>query len=269
MKKKTTTLHFSIDGGWLTNHIRNLWMEGSYGKAFRTLEAGFPTMRFEIRCDIIAGRSRMQGVNEVVVVPDTWKPDTKRCAYGHYPEPLEIPALCETLLKDKAELQKLREAELWREKETYQEDDDEHVGRSMIARGEAQLHMANQIAQLTGVPTLDQFVNTQLDRDKRASKGFPKADPTCASEHGGWILPNGKFFGCESAMEHVWLAMMLGKEEADAEALGWVKISTGMLGTYILKGKQDPTQAQINTVFDWCNKHSKLDDLPGWAGGKA
>lgn len=94
----------------------------------------------------------------------------------------------------------------------------------------------------------------------------PKPESSLKSED-GWIIPDGKFYPCRY-MEHIWLAdKIAGVEEKDAEKRGWIKISNAIgMGLHIYKGDREPTQRQLNTLFDWCEKHKH--PLPAWAGGK-
>lgn len=50
------TLHFTISPQFLTDHIRNLWREGSFDKAIKTAHAAFPDMPLEQKHDLIRGK---------------------------------------------------------------------------------------------------------------------------------------------------------------------------------------------------------------------
>lgn len=115
-------------------------------------------------------------------------------------------------------------------------------------------------------PTTATNIDVYLAHERELSeRPAPKPDSTVSADD-GWITPDGKFYPC-GYMEHVWLADKLGKEEREAEKAGWVKISHGLEGKlYIHKGEREPTQKQLDTLFDWCQKHKVV--LPDWAGGK-
>jgi len=86
----------------------------------------------------------------------------------------------------------------------------------------------------------------------------------------GWILPNGTFYPCKYH-EHAKVAEKIFKDndikstnpEHDAEIKNWIKIS-GFEETKIFLFIRNPTQYQIDALFDWCLKHNihfpKLSD---------
>lgn len=115
-------------------------------------------------------------------------------------------------------------------------------------------------------PSTANNIDVFMAHDRELSnRSTPDPDYKLNAED-GWVLPDGKFYPC-GYMEHIWLAGRLGKEEREAEKAGWIKISHGLSGElYIHKHVDSPTQKQINTVFDWCEKHKAK--LPDWAGGK-
>ena len=111
--------------------------------------------------------------------------------------------------------------------------------------------------------TVDETVAAMRSRDQR--EGKVKPDSKLIAEM-GWVLPDGKFYACLTKMEHIWLASQFGLTETQAEQAGWVKITEDFVGArFIHQGKIPATQKQINTVFDWCEKHKAK--LPEWAGG--
>jgi len=66
-------------------------------------------------------------------------------------------------------------------------------------------------------------------------------------------------------MEHVWLASQFSLSEKAAEQAGWIKINHGLLNETNILHFEPPTQKQLDTLFDWCQKHKVA--LPDWAGG--
>jgi hypothetical protein len=85
----------------------------------------------------------------------------------------------------------------------------------------------------------------------------------------GWILRDGKFYGCgyngHTDLANEILRQIFGLETSDgglhAENRGWIKIGYTMWlpadeETYYSTTKQ-LTQAQRDTLYDWCSKHNK------------
>jgi len=88
----------------------------------------------------------------------------------------------------------------------------------------------------------------------------------------GWILKDGRFFGCKY-MHHKSLAFriftkILNMSEEDmtqdfeikAENMGWVKIQTSLIfnnnePTFYMGMMKKPTQRQLDTIHDFCQKH--------------
>lgn len=75
--------------------------------------------------------------------------------------------------------------------------------------------------------------------------------------------PDGKFYACLTRMEHIWLAKQFGKTEKEAEEAGWIKINLGLMNDINILHFKKPTQKQLDTLFDWCQKHKA--ELPDWA----
>lgn len=65
-----TIAHFSIDGGWLTEHARNLVREGRWDHAMRTLVDGLEGMTTDIALRILKGDAKLVGVNDVDLADD-------------------------------------------------------------------------------------------------------------------------------------------------------------------------------------------------------
>lgn len=62
---------FSIDGGFMTNHHRDLVREGNWRKALHDLQDSFTrAMDHQMVVDILSGKARLDGVNDVYVVED-------------------------------------------------------------------------------------------------------------------------------------------------------------------------------------------------------
>ena len=303
------TLNFRIDFEWLTEHVRNLWAEGSFDNAIKTARAAFPEMSIESVNDVIRGNAKWQKCVDdedcCTVEADDWKPDLDRCEFGKYPDPDDLVKMAERsnrLERQAEEEERIKADNIAREINRCTAGPDLQAlmeiweGFSAAARKGISIPTAPieepikpskpfVMPQMFGgygsldemnkamlfqreVPTAEQFMAIIDSRSERESKGKPKPDNTL-SDKLGWILPNGAFYGCKTKMEHVWLAdQIAGLTETAAEGKGWVKISRDIFTdkSVILKGQREPTQKQINTVFDWCEKHKQT--LPDWAGGE-
>jgi hypothetical protein len=74
-KTEVRTMHFTIEGAWLTWFLRHLWIEGSEEKAIKTWDAAFPTMTTPehlngFLLDILSGRKKFVGQNTFEMVDD-------------------------------------------------------------------------------------------------------------------------------------------------------------------------------------------------------
>jgi hypothetical protein len=77
----------------------------------------------------------------------------------------------------------------------------------------------------------------------------------------GWVLPNGDFYGF-GAMEHAGQAAQLLPEEVtdpekEATARGWIKLARSISGFHCIGGDKKPTKKQLNTLFDYAQKHGR------------
>lgn len=82
-----------------------------------------------------------------------------------------------------------------------------------------------------------------------------KPDPTCSARN-GWISPNGDFFACDDYAQHEETASKLGFSGLELENQKWIKIIDPNLkdSKDIILYTDNLTQAQIDTVFIWCQK---------------
>lgn len=69
----TATAHFSVSGEFMTNHARALWLERRYAKALDVLGCLIGATRDQHE-DILFGRARLEGTNDLELVPDNWTP---------------------------------------------------------------------------------------------------------------------------------------------------------------------------------------------------
>lgn len=105
------------------------------------------------------------------------------------------------------------------------------------------------------VPTTDALLH-------RGHNLTPTLCPDMSSEN-GWLLPDGKFYGC-GTMEHVGLAerILEGKKPEDtdaeehAENLGWIKLARTFTGFHCLAQKK-PTKRQLTKLWDYAQKHAR------------
>lgn len=80
----------------------------------------------------------------------------------------------------------------------------------------------------------------------------------------GWLSPDGKFYRC-AYMEHISLAIRLGRDEVRLEKLGWIKVQENKFwGDLLCDGgeRAKVTQKQRDLVFDYCTKNGL--QLPSW-----
>ncbi len=66
----TETVCFKITGEFVTRHCRDLWVEGSYDAALRFLEVSLPSMPRSNAEDVITGKSKLVGVNDLCLEAD-------------------------------------------------------------------------------------------------------------------------------------------------------------------------------------------------------
>jgi len=72
----TTTAHFSISGDFITEHVRNLLTEEKPAAAWNLLMESLPGITMEQAADVLSGRSKLVGVNNVDLVEDNPKADS-------------------------------------------------------------------------------------------------------------------------------------------------------------------------------------------------
>lgn len=275
---KAKSLHFTVDPDGLTRLVRDMWAEGNYDKCLNVLGAsksGGP-LALDVQYDIIRGKKRFANWkgerDQFCIEKDDWKPSK----IAFYPDP--APSRLASALQKKSD--KDSEREISRALGGYSEPEEvktvarpARVQRRIVKRYKMQMfggyssleEMNMAYLAKRNIPTIDDQIAAMHSRDEREGKK-PLPDRKLSTRM-GWILPNGGFYSCLTKMEHVWLAAQFGKTESQAENAGWIKTTVGLTGeTHIFKGEKEPTQKQINTVFDWCEKYKVT--LPHWAGGK-
>jgi hypothetical protein len=240
-RKVIGVAHFTVDFDGMTMRVREFWAECKYGYVMKVLRDGFNQSE-ENAQKILAGKMRMAdapdgkpGVDGTLL-PDSWTPADMGDPF--YPDPMLGVAYAEA-----AYARHLAETENKR------------------LRGDVDRLVREAEERENPTPTLaEKFIDAQLSLEKRA---LPKPERPPKSAN-GWLLPNGKFYPCENMMEHIWLADKLGKTEAQAEDLGWVKVGKGLMGYHVLS-KRPPTQTQVNRLYEWIEvDHMRCPAMQAW-----
>ncbi len=324
---RVATVSFSVTGEFITEHCRNLWHEGAFKKAFDVLDCMIG-MRRDQQIDVIEGRKKLIGVNDVDFVDDDWTPPEgyptflsmiekagtfdadelasrrnddareylREVAILTYPgrwSDGELMMKVEGLTRKaeqligktaaEAMLHELRDeiepgvdfdpdeeiGMQWKSRmltgttpERREHEDRRRDGNDPIAKlyanaaGQMQMFAMMSGGDPLAVPSVDALMN-------RGMNIVPKLDPKMSSDS-GWLLPDGKYYGCE-AHEHIGLATNLLEKtlpkaahglnateyERLAENRGWVKISKSMSGLHIVC-QSNVTQKQRDRLFDYC-----------------
>lgn len=110
-------------------------------------------------------------------------------------------------------------------------------------------------------------------QEKRIELERPIIDSQLTSKF-GWFSPEGQFYGCEYA-GHIYMAERIvritlsnvdweddtgyinNRSECILEDLGWIKVGGFGQNSYFTGDKLKATQAQQNSVYDWCTKHNE------------
>lgn len=289
---ETKTVHFSIEGEWLTDFIRQGWSEGRYEWAMETLKhSGCPS---EYHNEVLRGNLKMVGVNEFRLMEDDWRPTLSDCHFGTYPDPSEIFAMASDgenykklyfqrlgtdyyATKQRWDQYPSNRANLQYYIRTFPEEFVSTLparDREMwaIATGREELHYGDIDERLQDnalkvarfgiqVPTVDEFIERARRLEKKEQ---PRPDRGCISNF-GWILPNGDFYPC-LYWEHDWLVGTFDKTVTQAENEGWIRVGYSQVTgeQYITRGnpKREITQGQIDSVNVWCLEHDF--DIPEW-----
>lgn len=299
----TEVAHFSIDGAWLTEHVRCLWaQEDRADHALKTLMTGLSGITYEQALSILEGRNRLVGNSNdpegVRLVPD------------------EAPPKLPTLV---AQLARLKQ-----EKDDAQDEAHDLVemasgdtvglaspgglrvvprrkterggvmGRTKLRRGydwpdqpeetrekgSKSLRIYREVetaAPRAGQPRAERIILKSIADDECPE---PRPPPVCEKDittNTGWLAPTGKFYPC-SYTQHRDLAEQLVEAEVsydgfyrdaqqELENKGWVKIcmNNGEPCFFGFLGdcKARPTDAQKSRVRDYCLLNKCK--LPHWA----
>jgi len=279
----TTTLHFSIDFKWLTDHVRQLWSEGRYQLALDTLcDSGCPEGYHKA---ILRGTIKMAGINEGYIEKDNWKPDLSICHRGTYPDPDRLPVIAQQGEEYREKYFDMLEMEYnslvyeWGRTtngpklsdlaytvcttfpeefiETLSEDQ-----KRMWKLAHREASSPTLLLDTSLIIGLDEFVERERKLDEAET---PEPDDDYQSRH-GWILPNGDFYPCEY-WAHDWLADCLGRTVIEAEDRGWVRVGHSCIDgkARIARGKNFNglhPQPQLDATWTWCQLHNV--ELPRW-----
>lgn len=240
--KTTEVVHFKVHGEFITRTARNLWAEGNEDKALKLLVTGLHEMTEAIAVDICAGRSKLVGVNNDIKL----KSDKATTDSRNLPLPQSIVEVLKKKLKD-LEAEKEEKAHIIQSAIRSLDDEDWH---DKLEQNEESGEFKSSI------PTIVR---------KLAGEDLPETIEPDESlmANTGWLSPDGKLYECEY-YEHIALISRLVKHgEGKAEKLGWKKLQNNQ---WFYMPNPDLTQPQVDSMFDWCQKHEK--DMPKWALGE-
>jgi hypothetical protein len=175
---------------------------------------------------------------------------------------------------------KLKNKFTWKDIEPYRQDADERFIEDTEQLEEISGNTVKQNfrGERTGISILDQFIEGDKALTKMEEEGAIP-DKQLLSEN-GWVAPNGDFFPCGPIMHDSLADILLGKTTDAADAIGrrdgtsiieqtHVRISKNVASaerSSIIFVGREMTQAQKDTIFDWCKKHR--EDYPTWIDGR-
>ncbi len=241
-RQQTGTAFFSITGEFITDHARNLWIEGEYAKAFDVLGCLIGATREQHEA-ILFGKAKLTGVNNVDYVADDWTPPD---GYATFSEALtrgkhwhELEQRREIEAEDKlrevvnlktgvwSDGEKCDEARRLQDsaarlvgkeraeeilKQCYAEaqaaERDKHYPRGGAPKGRAVsgldmvIHMAQQRMMMAG---LDPACVPTAEALMHRGENIRPEECRDMSRTSGWLLPDGKYYPC-GAFEHIGLA---------------------------------------------------------------
>lgn len=288
----STKVHFSITGDFITQHARTLWQERSFAKAFDVLECVIGSAR-EHHEAVIEGRAQFVGTNTLTYEPDAWTPPKGYPTFkqaltegSHYPEmqqrredeatelltkAAELQARWWSTGEDAGEVEMLinAAARLIGKDEAIELLGHLRADPDIIQKGERYtkpkistpslmaMQMRKEGFDPTALPSIDALMH-------RGSKIKPTLCPDMSSAN-GWLLPDGKFYGC-GGMEHVGLAEQLLQTELEtgnesdpeklAESKGWIKLARSFTGFHCI-GQKKATKRQLTKLWDYAQAHGR------------
>lgn len=220
-------VHFRVSGEFITERARELFACEGWLKAFHFLTTAFPTMSEDMKKGIWEGKLKLVGIDEFTVEEDN-----------------VITSRSGMLLREPV-----------RKKATPVSEDEEDLFE------ERQMEvMSRKLATLKsqGMHDLAKNVAAVIRREVP----LPKPDRALNGAH-GWIKPDGKFFACGYG-EHLALAACLDFTGEQLEKT-WVKVQNAAMAGVpyahlafdFYKPDRGVTQAQLNTMDRWCDKHNR------------
>jgi len=252
---KEAIKYFAVSGEWVTNHARNLWVEGTPEYALHFMSVSFPKMTEEQRIKICCGKMKLTGVDRLGLEEDNTTMHGKHKLmtieeYFKYKNDT-IKELQAALDKSGIKEPRVRKTRAERLAEKAALRDRDPVYGDMIANMPLHLQAAATALfapRLEGPPKIDREMNGM----------------------NGWLSPDGKFYPC-AFMGHGRLADALNSTEAELEK-AWVKIqdshdTNSVITRVKYAGSDFPhipsrgvTQAQLNAMQKWCEVHHR--ELP-------
>lgn len=292
-----TKMRFHIDGAYITDLVRQVWVEGDMVKALHIMESGFPEMPESTRLAVCMGKKKLVGIDQMRLEDDDV---TEVCG-------IKILTMQEQLAAREKELAK-RELQL-RVREELAADQVEFIPSPwgilevpeclleyrhattgskyqlkdmdwdtfeeaypdlvMEAREKAKARalerMQNDALRAAGIDPekLKTVQEEMLTGTLGRSESPPVVDKELSSMN-GWISPAGELYGC-GFMGHIDLADRLEETEGDLEKKKWVKLQDSRdpksimprTGTDFFTPEGKVTQAQYDTMYTWCKKHNR------------
>jgi len=278
--KTITKMAFVITGEFLTDHSRNMWIEGKPDRGISTLVDGLEGITQDQAIQICTGKAKLIGDSHrgMDIVPDN---ETEH--HG-----INLLTLSQMLEKQRKAL----------ENKTDEYNDLNSPG-VYIASPWGLIEVPSRIKYKLADGKIswdDSFFDdyrTEYDlsgtnKDNYATKCSindsiqeneskvetddeepPKPDSSLSALN-AWVDRKGKFYPCQYYAKHMYVAELLGYEERQLEKLGWMKISDSKdFAAMQYEGRHDfmlgdkpATQAQKNTCYAWAEKHGRK--VPDW-----
>lgn len=213
-----TPVKFKITGGFITNLVRDFWIEGKPLKSIAFLVECLPGITESQAINVCTGQQKLVGVNELRLKTDNKKTHGKNNRH--------LLSVAEMLAKKES---------IFRKEKRANED----------------------LIRTVNLLETNKRTNYSIKNEEKIE--VPKHDPECNALN-AWISPDGKFFPCHNSYTHEETASLLSSSGLELEQQGWIKITNNpMIKDYnvLFRCETKITQAQIDTVFIWCQKHGK------------
>lgn len=242
-KVEVTKIAFSIDGEWFTKQCRDLYIEGKTEKALAVLYHVNGLLVSDAYA-ILQGKKKLVSADGGLTLADD---DAKVEPIKVQRRPPRHDASFRRIGGPDAE-EHLRAI--------YKDEADEISVRDIPAGDPRRAELDREGPDSDWV---DPLTGERLGE-------APKPDLTFEADT-GWLSPDGKLYPCEYH-EHERLALQLGLDYSLLHGVrGWVHLNEGlwrdpnMHSRLRNDGDGEPpselSQAQIDAIFDWCQKHRK------------